>query len=440
MPRSPILCPALFLSLAAWPPLGCARPGEEERAHAAEGDRPDAHTRAEAGDSAAITGGAAVPLAHPPMGPFGYSMITSEDGAPLDTGDFAPYEDCEECHERQWEELEGSMHVISHTDPIYRSTAELAREEAGEEIYAYCSGCHAPEGVITGLIPGTPEADPPEVGTAGIRCDVCHQITRLTGSAGPWGEPGNASIQLARTRTGNSARRTRRRGFRPRRRDARLPDSVRILRLLPHDRPPPQRAPPRAHLRRVENSIYAEKGHPVPGLSHAHVEDAIEVAETLTPLVVIGQSEPTGDEREIHPHYLVGANANAEALGGSPGYVAMAEARLKSAARLDIEAPPSVGYRQSARVRGGSAQCGRRPQPSHQSDRASRDVGGARSARGRWTASLPLRSSAARWRDTRRCDALRGHRRRCAGERHIQALGDQSVPVEAVGSRKGLGE
>ena len=73
------------------------------------------------------------------------------------------------------------------------------------------------------------------------------------------------------------------------------------------------------------------------------VEDAVKVAETLTPVVVIGQSEPTGDDREIHPHYLVGANANAEELGGSPEYVAMAEARLKSAARLDIEAPPSVG-------------------------------------------------------------------------------------------------
>lgn len=72
------------------------------------------------------------------------------------------------------------------------------------------------------------------------------------------------------------------------------------------------------------------------------IEDAVRVAETLTPVAVIGQSEPTGDEREIHPHYLVGANVNAEELGGSPGYAAMAEARLESAARLEIELPPSV--------------------------------------------------------------------------------------------------
>ena len=113
--------------------------------------RADAHTGAKSGDSAAI---AARPLDDPPMGPFGYSMIATEDGEPLDVEDFAFYDDCEECHERQWEELEGSMHVISHTDPLYRNTAKLALLEAGEEIYAYCSGCHAPQGVTTGLIPG----------------------------------------------------------------------------------------------------------------------------------------------------------------------------------------------------------------------------------------------------------------------------------------------
>ena len=126
MPRSPIPCLVLLLSLAAWPPLGCAHPGEEERAKSAEGDRADAQTGAEVGDSAAMVDGAAGPRQHP-VGPFGYSLVASEDGAPLDVEDFAPYEECGECHERQWEELEGSMHVIAHTDPLYRSTAELAR-------------------------------------------------------------------------------------------------------------------------------------------------------------------------------------------------------------------------------------------------------------------------------------------------------------------------
>jgi hypothetical protein len=54
-------------------------------------------------------------------------------------------------------------------------------------------------------------------------------------------------------------------------------------------------------------------------------------------VTVIGQSEPTGTDRAIHPHYFVGANVNAETLGGSARHAAMAEARLQSAAKLEVE-------------------------------------------------------------------------------------------------------
>jgi hypothetical protein len=343
MPRTAILRPGLLLILAAWLPLGCARPGEEGKAGLAERDRGAACTGAEAGDCAALAGGAAELLESPPMGPFGYSMIASEDGAPLDAADFAPYDECEECHERQWGELEGSMHVISHTDRLYRSTAELALLEAGEEIYAYCSGCHAPQGVTTGLIPGTPEAELPEVVTAGILCDVCHQVSRLTGSSGPWGEPGNASVVLSPDED---------RKFGPPGGDDEAADhEVETREFLTrsefcascHTIIHPLNGLRLEHTYdEWKNSIYAEKGIQCQDCHMRSVEDAVRVAETLTPVVVIGQSEPTGDDREIHPHYLVGANANAEALGGSPGYAAMAEARLESAARLDIELPPSA--------------------------------------------------------------------------------------------------
>ena len=36
----------------------------------------------------------------------------------------------------------------------------------------------------------------PAEAKAGVSCDVCHQISRLTGAEGPWGEPGNASFTL----------------------------------------------------------------------------------------------------------------------------------------------------------------------------------------------------------------------------------------------------
>jgi hypothetical protein len=344
MPRPPLLSLLLLLALAAWPPLGCAHPGEEKAAGSSEPDRAGAQAGAEAAASAAMARGAGGLLESPPMGPFGYSMITTDDGEPLEVPDFADYDDCEGCHERQWEELEGSMHVISHTDPLYRSSAELALVEAGKEIYTYCSGCHAPQGVTTRLIPEIPDGDLPEIITAGILCDVCHQISRLTGSSGPWGEPGNASMVLSPDEY---------RKFGPPGGDDEASDhEVETREFLGrsefcascHTIIHPLNGLRIEHTYdEWRDSIYAEKGIHCPDCHMRSVEDAVRVAETLRPVVVIGKSEPSGDDREIHPHYFVGANANAEELGGSAWHGAMAEARLESAARLEIEIPPSIG-------------------------------------------------------------------------------------------------
>jgi hypothetical protein len=235
------------------------------------------------------------------------------------------------------------MHVISHTDPLYRSTAELAREEAGEEIYTYCSGCHAPQGVTTGLIPATPEAELPEIAKAGILCDVCHQVSQLTGSSGPWGEPGNASLVLSPDAD--------RKFGPPGGDDAAADHEVETREFLDrsefcascHTIIHPLNGLRLEHTYdEWKQSIYAEKGIQCQDCHMRSVEDAVRVAETLAPVAVIGRSEPSGEEREIHPHHFVGGNANAEVLGGSAEHAAMAEARLKSAARLEIELPPSA--------------------------------------------------------------------------------------------------
>ena len=132
-------------------------------------------------------------------------MIDTSDHAHADLDLFQPTEVCGTCHTRQLEELRGSMHLASHTDPLYRSLAELARKEAGPKVYAFCAGCHSPAGVLTGLIPGKTDAQLPAEAKAGVTCDVCHQIPALTGKAGPWKEPANASftVQQGMTKFGN---------------------------------------------------------------------------------------------------------------------------------------------------------------------------------------------------------------------------------------------
>jgi hypothetical protein len=292
----------------------------------------------------------AKPLSSPPVGPFGYSLVNTEDGQPLDVEDFVFNEECESCHERHEEEVPDSMHTLAHTDPLYRGMAELPRAEAGEELYAYCAGCHSPQGVLTGLIPKTPETELPEIVTAGILCDVCHQVSRLTGATGPWSQPGNAAFEVS-------------------------PDEDRKF------GPPGGNDEESDHL--VENrefltssefcaschnvihplnglrlgntyeewkaSVYAEKDIQCQDCHMRSVEDVVEVAETLAPVTVIGQSEPTMDDREIAPHFFIGANADADRLGGTAEHAALAEKLLRSAARLEIILPDSepVGARLS---------------------------------------------------------------------------------------------
>lgn len=310
----------LLLPLAGWLIFACTHPGTETQ------------TLADVGKSPAKA------LATPPKGPFGYSMLASEDGERLEIDEFVLSEDCADCHERQWEELEGSMHTLAHTDPIYRATAELARAEAGQEMYAYCSACHSPQGVSTGLIPDTPESDLPEIAKAGILCDVCHQVSQLTGATGPWGEPGNASFVLSPDEdrkfgppTGN---------------DAAADHEVETREFLArsefcaacHTIIHPLNGLRIEHTyAEWKESIYAEKGIECQDCHMRSVEDAVKVAEMLEPVKVIGKSEPASEDREIFPHSFVGGNANADLLGGSREHAAMGEARLKSAARLEIE-------------------------------------------------------------------------------------------------------
>jgi hypothetical protein len=72
------------------------------------------------------------------------------------------------------------------------------------------------------------------------------------------------------------------------------------------------------------------------------VEDAVKVAETLRPVVVKGQRAKDGADREIHSHFFVGGNANADHLAGGTMHAKMAEARLKSAARIELKTPATA--------------------------------------------------------------------------------------------------
>ena len=290
---------------------------------------------------AAAIGRSAAPRspAEPPTGPFGLSLIRTADNAAADIDLFQSTQTCGVCHPRQLDELKGSMHLASHTDPLYRAMAELARKEAGPKVYAFCAGCHSPAGVLTGLIPAKPDGQLPAEAKAGVTCDVCHQISALTGAAGPWKEPANASftIQQGMVKYGNYGNIAENRSHSGEKKD--LFGSSDLCASCHTVIQPVNGFHIESTYDEWKGGIYSRKGIQCQDCHMRTVEEAQKVAETLEPLVLTGKSVLNGADHPIYRHYFVGGNANADVLAGGKTHAQMAEARLKGAARLEVKSP-----------------------------------------------------------------------------------------------------
>ena len=301
--------------------------------------------------------------AKPPEGPFGLSMIRTADNSPADLDLFQDTETCGVCHPRQLEELKGSMHLASHTDPLYRATAELARKEAGPKVYAFCSGCHSPAGVLTRLIPAKPDRELPAGAKAGVSCDVCHQISVLTGTTGPWKEPANASfaIQQGMVKFGNYGDVAENRSHASEKKDF---FSTSEFCASCHTVIQPING---FHIETTYDEWKAgpfwQKGVQCQDCHMRTVEEAQKVAETLQPVVLKGQSATAGPERPIYRHYFVGGNANADILAGGKTHAQMAEARLRGGPPGD-QGPGQRGCRTGVIPGRAGPQRGRRAQHS----------------------------------------------------------------------------
>ena len=265
---------------------------------------------------AAALGQSAAPKysAEPPTGPFGLSMIRTPDRAPADIDLFQAAETCGVCHPRQLEELKGSMHLASHTDPLYRAMAELARKEAGPKMYAFCSGCHSAAGVLTRLIPAKPDGQLPAEAKAGVTCDIRHEISALVGAAGPWKEPANASfiVEQGTVKFGNYANIAENRSHSGEKKDFFGTSELCASR---HTVIQPMNG---FHIELTYDEwkagVFSQKGIQCQDCHMRSVEEAMKVAETLQPVVLTGKSVPAGADRPIHRHYFVGGNANADIL------------------------------------------------------------------------------------------------------------------------------
>ena len=99
---------------------------------------------------------------------------------------FISPETCGGCHSEIFEQWTGSMHSLSHQDPVYTRAALFLRRgltQEGEVKEAEsCVKCHTPVGVVTGFPEKLSDdlGKTPELAAQGIQCDYCHAAVDLS--------------------------------------------------------------------------------------------------------------------------------------------------------------------------------------------------------------------------------------------------------------------
>jgi len=125
---------------------------------------------------------------------------------------FTPPQKCAECHSKQYNEWNGSVHNMALKDPIYQGELNRAVKAVGTVITKQCEGCHSPAGMLTGEIKGAGLAGLSPMALAGVSCDICHSISRVSHLQTPSHLPENGSMVLT---PGEAGRPVKRAPFKP---------------------------------------------------------------------------------------------------------------------------------------------------------------------------------------------------------------------------------
>ncbi len=269
--------------------------------------------------------------------PFAPSALTTASGATADPDAFGEPEVCETCHVAQAAAWRGSLHSRSHEDALYLAFAKRAREEGGDALYRFCSGCHAPGAVATGEIPGDASTEHTFLTHDGVSCDICHTAARVNVRHEGGGANGSLVLEEGETRFGP------------------IEDPI--------DTPAHDSQYSATHTQALFCSACHSLTHPTNGVvientfaewkaspyaaagiqcQDCHmrtVDQALEVVRTMRPVVVPGTTVKGKERPNTYAHLFVGGNVNGELVGADAAHVAEAEKRLRTVASMVVEAP-----------------------------------------------------------------------------------------------------
>jgi hypothetical protein len=95
--------------------------------------------------------------------------------------DYTQPEVCGGCHAEIYSQWNGSMHSLSHKDPVYQKLFLIASRETNSSFDAFCTKCHAPIDYLSGNIPSADNYKVSEISEKGISCDFCHTVNASSG-------------------------------------------------------------------------------------------------------------------------------------------------------------------------------------------------------------------------------------------------------------------
>lgn len=118
--------------------------------------------------------------------PFYPHRANTPDNKVIDHSQFEDAALCGGCHQEIYKQWKGSMMAQSWEDPIYRAILKRASEGTDGAVDNFCTGCHTPVGITTGLIDSevnrmSPEESMKARPMPGIDCDGCHNMVGRTG-------------------------------------------------------------------------------------------------------------------------------------------------------------------------------------------------------------------------------------------------------------------
>lgn len=247
-------------------------------------------------------------------------MLFSSIG--IESSDYTHPEVCGGCHAEIYAQWNGSMHSMAHKDPVYEKLFVMASMETNSSFDAFCTKCHAPIDYLAGNIPSADNYNVSKISEKGVSCDFCHSV--------------NASSGIGNGAFISSPGRIKRGPFND-------SNYSTFHSTMYSD----------LHTKAEFCGMCHDVRHPFNGLALENTYTEWKEGpynETtpcqychMTPGVTKFESNPgraaagAPIRENIFTHYFVGGNAMLPGMLGSPEHERLANERLKSAAKLEIE-------------------------------------------------------------------------------------------------------